>query len=116
LYNEKTYIPKSVQLDHSWGPWFVESKDLPFNVFHELEASKVKNQFCEYVNQMEAMYKKWEKQWYRQRHAYYGRRRSIDCSPISRPTGTVHPWWGQDQFSKKLPSVLFVLMELPQNV
>jgi hypothetical protein len=60
LYNDHNYIPKSVQLDDSWGPWFVESKDLPFTVFRVLEAYEVKSQFREYVNDMEAMYKKWK--------------------------------------------------------
>jgi mannose/fructose-specific phosphotransferase system component IIA len=60
LYNDKNYIPNSVQLDESWGPWFVESKELPFTVFRDLEAYEVKSQFREYVNDMEAMYKKWK--------------------------------------------------------
>jgi hypothetical protein len=58
LYNDKTYLPKSVHLDDSWGPWFVESNDLLFTVFQVLEAYEVKSQFREYVNDMEAMYKK----------------------------------------------------------
>jgi hypothetical protein len=60
MYNDKTYLPKPVQLDDLWGPWFVESKDLPFTVFRELEAYEVKGHFREYVNEMEAMYKKWK--------------------------------------------------------